>query len=107
MVVENFSKKLLQSNIRSVYIATPFFATLIFFVINANAYTPLEMLFGVTLVTIAFKGLANLMVSLVILLFNLDKKAKNIELQAMTSKIDNLLNELALQKTKLATSNKK
>ena len=103
MIVENFSHKLLKSNIRSVYVATSFFATLIFFVINANAYTPIEMLTGVILVTVAFKGLSNLMISLVILLFNLDKKAKQVELEETADKINNLLNELALQKTKLNT----
>ena len=104
MIVENFSHKLLNSSIRNTYVATAFFATLIFFVINANSYTPIEMLFGVTIVTIAFKGLSNMMVSLVILLFNLDNKEEQLEFEKTSQRINGLLNELSLQQTKLKTS---
>ncbi len=45
MVVEKFSQGVVNSGIFRLYIATGFFATLIFFVINADLYTPLEMIF--------------------------------------------------------------
>ncbi len=103
MLVENFSQKVLRSNIINTYVATAFFASLIFFVINANAYTPLEMLTGVILVTVAFKGISNMMLSLVILLYNLNGKEKSIEFEEATSKINSLLNDLSLQQAKLKT----
>ena len=104
MIVESFSHKLLNSSMRNTYVATAFFATLIFFVINANSYTPIEMLLGVTMVTIAFKGLSNMMVSLVILLFNLDNKEEQLEFEKTSQRINGLLNELSLQQTKFKTS---
>ena len=101
MLVENFTNRLLSSKILDVYVATAFFATLIFFVFNANAYTPLEMMFGVVFVTIAFKGLSYMMISLIILLFNLDNKKDQIAFKESSARIDGLLNDLTLQQTKL------
>jgi len=101
MVIEKFSQKVVSSNLINTYVATAFFATVIFFIINANIYTPLEMISGVILVTVAFKGISNMMFSLVVLLVNLDSDEKSLEFEKTTSKINSLLNELQLQKTKL------
>ena len=101
MTVEIFSKKVMQSNIVNTYVATAFFATLIFFVINANVYTSLEMVTAVMIVTIAFKGIANVMVSLVILLFPFDNKKAEMAFEESSLKVDGLLNDLAVQQTKI------
>ena len=101
MVVESFSYRLISSKMINTYVATAFFSTVIFFVLNANSYTPLEMIIGVMLVTIAFKGISNMMLSLVILLFNLENQEDSIEFEKTQSKVNGLLNELSLQKTKL------
>jgi len=101
MVIEKFSQKVVSSNLINTYVATAFFATVIFFIINANIYTPLEMISGVILVTVAFKGISNMMFSLVVLLVNLDSDEKSLEFEKTTAKINSLLNELQLQKTKL------
>lgn len=103
MVVENFTNRLIASRIIDTYVATAFFATLIFFVFNAHAYTPIEMIFGVIIVTIGFKGMAHLIVSLVIVMYDLDHKVDENKFQEQSSKIDGLLNDLALQQTKLKT----
>ena len=101
MIVEDFSRKVISSNVINVYVATAFFATLIFFVLNANSYTPLEMIIGVGIVTIAFKGISNVMLSLVISLFSLKPKEEAVEFDKSASKVNNLLHELSLQQAKL------
>ena len=44
MVIEKFSQTVINSGIFRLYIATGFFATLIFFVLNAELFTPFEMI---------------------------------------------------------------
>lgn len=97
MVVERFSQSVINSGIFRLYIATGFFATLIFFVINADLYTPLEMIFGIIGVTIILKGVSNMMLSLIILLFNLDNKRAELDFKYNEEKIDAMLAELTVQ----------
>ena len=97
MVVENFSQNVVNSGIFRLYIATGFFATLIFFVINADLYTPLEMIFGIIGVTVILKGVSNMMLSLIILLFNLDNKRSELNFKYNEEKIDAMLAELNVQ----------
>ncbi len=101
MLVEEFSNKVLRSKIIDTYVATAFFAVVIFFTLNADIYTPIEMLFGVIFVTIAFKGLSHMMVALIILLYDFDHKKESIELGEVSSRINGLLNDLSLQQTKI------
>lgn len=96
MVVERFSQNLINSGVFRLYIATGFFATLIFFVINADLFTPLEMLFGIVGVTVILKGITNMMLSLVILLFNLDNKKEELEHKYSEDKIEAMLAELSV-----------
>jgi hypothetical protein len=100
VLVENFTNRLLTSRIIDTYVATAFFATLVYFVINAHAYTPIEMMFGVV-ITIGFKGLSHMMVSLIVLLYNFDNKKESATFDETASRIDGLLNDLALQQTKI------
>lgn len=86
MVVERFSQNLINSGIFRLYIATGFFATLIFFVINADLFTPLEMIFGIMGVTIVLKGITNMMLSLLILLLILTIKEMSWNLNTMKIK---------------------
>ena len=72
MIIERFSQTVVNSGIFRVYTATGFFATLIFFTINADFFTPIEMILGIILVTIALKGISNFMLSLIISLFSLE-----------------------------------
>ena len=104
MLVEDFSSRVLRSNIVKTYVATAFFATLIFFILNANSYTPLEMMIGIVLVTIAFKGVSNMMLSLVILLFNLQRKDDSLEFEKSALNVNSLLNDLSLQQAKIKTN---
>jgi len=97
MVVERFSQNLINSGIFRLYIATGFFATLIFFVINADLFTPMEMIFGIMGVTIILKGVTNMMLSLIILLFNLDNKREELKHKYNEDKIDAMLAELSVQ----------
>ncbi|NVJ52306.1 MAG: hypothetical protein HWD90_01335 [Campylobacteraceae bacterium] len=97
MVVERFSQNLINSGIFRLYIATGFFATLIFFVINADLFTPMEMIFGIMGVTIVLKGVTNMMLSLIILLFNLDNKREELKHKYNEDKIDAMLAELSVQ----------
>jgi hypothetical protein len=103
MSVEKFSNILVRSNITNTYVATAFFATLIYFTINANLYTPLEILFGVVISTIFFKGIANIMFALVIVLFNLKNQEEELAFDKITTQVDGLLNDLSLQESKLKT----
>lgn len=97
MVVEKFSQSVINSGVFRLYIATGFFATLIFFVINADLYTPMEMIFGIIGVTIILKGVSNMMLSLIILLFNLDNKRAELDFKYNEEKIDAMLAELSVQ----------
>ncbi len=97
MVVEKFSQSVINSGIFRLYIATGFFATLIFFVINADLYTPLEMIFGIIGVTIVLKGVSNMMLSLIILLFNLDNKRQELDFKYNEEKINAMMAELGVQ----------
>ncbi len=97
MVVETFSQSVINSGIFRLYIATGFFATSIFFVINADLFTPLEMIFGIIGVTIALKGVSNMMLSLIILLFNLDNKRAELDFKYNEDKINAMMAELGVQ----------
>lgn len=105
MVVERFSQNLINSGIFRLYIATGFFATLVFFVINADLFTPLEMIGGIVFITILLKGLSNLMVSLIISFFSLKNKKDEIEFKYNEDKINAMLNELTVQDV-VETNNK-
>ncbi len=97
MIIEKFSQNVINTGIFRLYIATGFFATLIFFVINADLFTPLEMLFGIVGVTIVLKGVSNMMLSLVILLFNLENKRSELDFKHNAEKIDAMLAELSIK----------
>lgn len=97
MVVERFSQSVINSGVFRLYIATGFFATLIFFVVNADLYTPLEMIFGIIAVTIVLKGVSNMMLSLIILFFNLDNKSKELDFKYNEEKINAMMAELGVQ----------
>lgn len=97
MVVERFSQNVLNSGVFRLYIGTGFFATLIFFVINADLFTPIEMIIGIIGVTILLKGLTNIMFSLVILLFSLENKRSELDFKYNEEKIDAMLNELNIK----------
>ena len=104
MVVEKFSQNVINSGIFRLYIATGFFATLIFFVVNADLYTPLEMIFGIIGVTIILKGVSNMMLSLIILLFNLDNKREELEFKYNEEKINAMMSELGVQEAQNVNS---
>lgn len=97
MVVERFSQDVINSGIFRLYIATGFFATLIFFVVNADFFTPLEMLFGIMGVTIILKGLSNMMLSMIISFFSLENKKEELDFKYNEEKIEAMLSELNVQ----------
>lgn len=101
MVVERFSQNVLNSGIFRLYIGTGFFAILIYFVLNADMYTPIEMLFGVIIVTVGLKGISNMMFSLIILLFSLENKEAELGFKYNAEKIDAMISELAVQEARL------
>jgi hypothetical protein len=105
MVVERFSQEVINSGVFRLYIATGFFATLIFFVINADLFTPIEMILGIIGTTIVLKGISNMMLSLVISLFSLDGKRSELDFKYNEEKIDAMLNELGVNE--IVKSNKK
>ena len=88
MVIERFSQNVISSGVFKLYIATGFFATLIFFVVNADLFTPMEMLLGIIGVTIILKGVSNMMLSLIILLFSFDNKQAELDFKYNSEKID-------------------
>lgn len=97
MIIERFSQTVINSGIFRIYIATGFFATLIFFVINAELFTPFEMILGTMLITIVLKGMSNIMLSLIISLFNLDNKRNEFDFKYNEEKIQVMLNELSVK----------
>lgn len=97
MVVEKFSQNLVNTGLFRTYIATGFFATLIFFIFNAELFTPYEIIIGVVSITILLKGLSNIMLSLVISFFSLDNKREELSFKYNEEKIDAMLNELTVK----------
>ncbi|MCK9336425.1 MAG: hypothetical protein M0P43_01210 [Arcobacteraceae bacterium] len=99
MIVERFSQSVIGSGLLRLYVAIGFFATLLFFVINASHFTPMEMLIGVVLATIALKGFSYLILSLVIIFFNLDNKKSELEFYTKTTQIEQMLADLVLKES--------
>jgi len=97
MQTEEFSKRLLQSRIFDTYVATVFFAIVIFFILNSSFYTPIEMMVVTVFVTILFKGLANIMLSMTISLFNLSNEQDKLDFEKSSNSLESLVNDLAIQ----------
>jgi hypothetical protein len=97
MVIEKFSQTVINSGVFRFYIATGFFATLIFFIINADLFTPMEMILGIILITIVLKGVSNMMLSLIISLFSLENKRNEFNFKYNEEKIQLMLNELTVK----------
>lgn len=96
MVVERFSQSVLNSGILRLYVGTGFFATVIFFVLNSELFSTMEMILGIIGITIILKGLSNIMFSLIISLFSLDNKREEFEFKYNEEHINSLLNELTV-----------
>ncbi len=107
MIVENFSQSVINSGVFRLLIGTGFFATLIFFVINATLFTPLEMVFWIIVVTVVLKGIANMMLSLLIMLFSFDNKKSEFDFKYNEEKINTMLNELVMQENIKLTNESK
>ena len=97
MIIERFSQTVINSGVFRLYIATGFFATLIFFIINADLFTPMEMILGIILITIVLKGVSNMMLSLIISLFSLENKRNEFNFKYNEEKIQLMLNELTIK----------
>ena len=97
MIIERFSQTVINSGIFRFYVATGFFATLIFFTINAELFTPMEMILGIILITIVLKGVSNMMLSLIISLFSLENKRNEFNFKYNEEKIQLMLNELTVK----------
>ena len=97
MVIERFSQNLINSGLFKTYIATGFFATLLFFLFNSELFTPIEMLVGIIFITLLLKGLSNIMISLIISLFSLENKRKEFDFKYNEDKINAMLNELVVK----------
>jgi hypothetical protein len=105
MVVERFSQNVINSGIFRLFIASGFFATVIFFVVNADFYTPIEMIFGIIGVTVILKGISNIMLSMIISFFSLENKKDELNFKYNEEKIESMLSELNVQE--VLTSNNK
>ena len=99
MVIERFSQSVINSGVFRFYIATGFFATLIFFTINADLFTPMEMILGIILTTIVLKGISNMMLSLIVSFFSLDNKKSEFDFKYNEEKIHVMLSQLAVNDT--------
>ena len=106
MVIERFSQTVINSGVFRFYIATGFFATLIFFIINADLFTPMEMILGIILITIVLKGVSNMMLSLIISLFSLENKRNEFNFKYNEEKIQLMLNELTVKDISDANNSK-
>jgi len=104
MVVERFSRKMLESRIFNTYVATVFFSSLIFFVLNSSIFTPLEMMFGIVISTILFKGVANLMLSMTISLVSLDNQQDSVNFKKESENLESLVNDLAIQEAAIQSN---
>jgi hypothetical protein len=97
VVIQAFSKKFLSSRLLDTYVAASFFGTIIFFVLNSEYYTPFEIIFWVVFVTVAFKGFANIMFSLLISLVELNNEEDRLEFEKSSNKLESLVSDLAIK----------
>ena len=105
MYVEKFASGVLKSGVLDTYVAASFFGTVIFFVLNIHLYTPMEILLWTFIVTIGAKGLANLMLGLIIALYDLKQIEEKNKFERDSEKIDQLIAQLKLQEIE-KTNNK-
>lgn len=87
---------MVNSTIFSTYIAAGFFGTLIFFILNSHLFTPFEMMLGTIIVTIGLKGISNMMISLVILLFDLQQESDQQAYKIAEDKLDLLMHQMKM-----------
>lgn len=92
---------MVRSKIFDTYVATVFFAMLVFFVLNMNSFTPLEIIFSVMIATIAFKGIANIMFALTISFVTFDKLDDAMEFEKAAGRVETLANELSIKQVAL------
>ena len=104
MVIERFSRKMLDSGIFDTYVAAVFFSSIIFFVLNSSSFTPIEMMLGIVFSTIVFKGVANIMLSMTISLVNLDNEHNSMEFKKSSDEVDALINDLAIQEAAIQSN---
>ena len=98
---------MVQSRIFDTYVATVFFAMLVFFVLNMNSFTPLEIIIGVMVATVAFKGIANIMFAMTISFVTFDKLDDAIEFEKAAGQVETLANELSMKQVALKEANQK
>jgi len=103
-MVEQFSKNIIASRIFHTYVAAVFFGSLIFFILNAHFFTPIEIITGVILITIAFKGISNIMLSMTISLINLENQQDKVEFEEAANRLESLVNDLAIKEAAVQTS---
>ena len=104
MVIEKFSKKMIDSGIFDTYVAAVFFSSLVFFVLNSSVYTPLEIMLGVVLSTIVFKGVANMMLSMTISLVSLNNEEDHLMFKKESDNLESLVNDLAIQEAAIQSN---
>jgi hypothetical protein len=97
MYVERFASGVLKSGVLDTYVAVSFFGTVIYFVLNIHLYTPMEILMWTFIVAIGAKGLANLMLGLVIALYDLGQIEEKNNFEKESERIDQLLAQLKFQ----------
>lgn len=97
MVVEKFSQDFINTGIFKLYTAVGFFATVIFFVLNTELFSPLQMLFGAVLTTVFLKACSNLVLSFVVRNFSLDKRRLEFDDKYNEEKISLMLNQLSTE----------
>lgn len=107
MVVEKFSQNLINVGVFKIYIAVGFFSTLIFFIFNSELFSPMQMFFGAVLITLALKGVSNLMLSYIVENFSLDKKKLDFEEKYSEDKINLILNQFISDDDRLVLEQQK
>ena len=107
MIVETFSETMIKSKIFDTYVAAVFFGTVIFFVLNSSNFSPFEMIAWVMIATVAFKGFANIMLSMTISLVHLDNTQDRIEFEESSSKLETLVSDLAIQEATVQSARNK
>jgi len=104
MVVETFSKRMVDSGILNTYVAAVFFASSIFFVLHSSHFTPIEMTLGVIIATIVFKGVANMMLSMAISFVRLDNQQDEVDFKKESDNLEALINDLAIQEAAIQSN---
>jgi len=103
MVTRIIFNKIQGSSFIDLYLLSGFTLSLIFFILNYQDYKPIEVFFGIIILTVIIKSLINIMLGLLIKFQNVEELKEDTKYQDEVKNIELLLQDYNLQTITKAT----